>query len=112
MKIHISTVIGLDIRTRSFFRRDIESLMPTNGTETILDFSNVVFISRSVADEIYNVVCDYPNTLIEGMTGDVNKMYNVVCNSRRNPRVYSSTGNIKVIQLNSLDDMERILSVP
>lgn len=89
-KIIISNEIGTDIRTRSFFRRDIERLIrPIISDNVVLDFENVNFISRSVADEICNILKDYPSLSITGMTGDVEKMYMVVDEGRSKPRVYS-----------------------
>ena len=58
--INIASYIGKDIRTRSFFRHDIEELIKNKESVT-LDFSEVTFISRSVADELYNVLEDYPD---------------------------------------------------
>lgn len=86
--IKISREIGPDIRTRSFFRRDVERLASPLNEDTILDFINVEFISRSVADEICNLLEDYPLLSITGMIGDVRKMYTVVVEGRSKPRVY------------------------
>lgn len=109
MTINISMTIGRDIRTRSFFRRDIEKLIGDTDSAAILDFTDVMFVSRSVADEICNVLCDYPNARVVGMAGDVEMMYSVVVNGRSKPRIYSED-EIKVVHLKTLDEMEDFFS--
>ena len=109
MIVSISTSIGSDLRTRSFFRRDIEKLISNNSGEIIMDFSEVRFISRSVADEICNVLSDHPNLSAVGMLGDVYMMFSVVRRGREQPRIYP-TGNIKVIDFNTLDEMDEFFS--
>ena len=106
MKIQIYSSLGRDLRTRSFFRRDIEHLIKNVSSKITLDFTEVEFISRSVADEIFNVLCDHPNVVLSGMTGDVDMMYSVVEKSRNNPRVFPSDDNINVVQLNTLKDLD------
>lgn len=107
--ISILSHIGNDIRTRSFFRRDIELLIqPYNGKIT-LDFDGVKFISRSVADEICNVLQQYTNIDIIGMAGDVKMMFDVVVKGRNTPRVYSDV-NAKIIHLNTMEEMNNFFS--
>lgn len=103
--IQISKAIGNDIRTRIFFRRDIERLVnPTD--EVCLDFSGVVFVTRSVADEMYNVSLDFPRVSIINLEGEVKKMYDVVERGRENPRVFEET-NFKTVKLESIHDAIR-----
>ena len=109
MKIYISKSIGTDLRTRSFFRRDFVKLVEHAKGEVVADFTNVVFISRSVADEIYNLLCDYPNVKIQGLSGDAEMMYSIVVKGRNNPRVYPNS-RIKVIHLETLEDMDKFFS--
>lgn len=52
-----------------------------NESNRTLDFSNVDFISRAVADEIYNQVDnENSNIKIENLNEDVKKMLDVVGN--------------------------------
>ena len=102
--IEIAKSIGTDLRTRSFFRRDIDRLLDAENSIQ-LDFTGVVFISRSVADEIYNVLEDNPNCNIVGMEGDVLKMYGIVEKGRMRPRVFSDH-KIKTIQLRNMKEVE------
>lgn len=104
---HIISIIekmGTDLRTRSFFRRDAETIiLPIEG-EIIFDFSGVEFISRSVADEICNLLEDYPDLSIRGMAGDVEKMYRLVVEGRCRPREYSEM-NAKVVHLKNMREL-------
>lgn len=108
-RIYVAAQIGDDLRTRSFFRRDIEKLiMPFSG-EIVLDFSGVRFVSRSVADELCEIMREHPSMSQEGMSRQVSMMYKIVLRSRNSPRVYSEV-NAKVYHLQTLDDMNEFFS--
>ena len=49
--VSIGSVIGDDLRTRSFFRRDVEKVSSACNYDVTLDFSRVKFMSRSVASD-------------------------------------------------------------
>ncbi len=102
--IIVSIHLGNDLRTRSFFRRDIEQLIDKDHLNDVLDFSGVEFISRSVADEICNLLADYPSLSISGMEGDVKSMFDLVMRSRKEPREYP-TLNAKVYHLKTYKEM-------
>lgn len=106
--IRICRELGTDLRTRSFFRRDIEALLD-HDTETVIDFAGVVFVSRSVADEIFNVLEDYPNVSIRHMEGDVEMMFTVVKNGRSTPRKYNEL-NTSSVQLKTMDELQSFFS--
>ncbi len=106
--ISVKRAIGADIRTRSFFRRDAERLISMHGSHADLDFSGVEFISRSVADEICNLLADYPGLTVSGMEGDVEMMYKVVVRGRSKPREFPAT-DIKVYHLRTLQEMSAVL---
>lgn len=97
--------IGDDIRTRIFFRRDIESMI-NSSSEYRLDFSGVVFITRSVADEIYNIKLDYPKLEVVNLQGEAKKMYDVVARGRLTPRVYEDT-HFENVRLNNIEETIR-----
>lgn len=107
--IHISISIGEDIRIRSFFRQDIDRLLANLTDPAVLDFSNVRFISRSVADELCNILEDYPSISVQSMNGDVGKMYAVVDRGRKMPRKYEEL-NARVVHLKTIEDMNEFLS--
>ncbi len=79
-------------------------MLAINAKDIVIDFSNVVFISRSVADEICNLLDDYPSLSIKGMSGDVAMMYNVVSEGRKRPRVYTEI-NAKVYHLKDMKEL-------
>lgn len=106
--IYIKDVIGKDLRTRSFFRRDVERIIGSQGGDVVLDFSEVEFISRSVADEICNLLADYPSLAVRAMEGDVEMMYGVVVSGRNTPREFPVT-DIKVYHLRTLQEMSACL---
>lgn len=103
-RIQISAAIGTDIRTRLFFRRHIDAAVKPEDF-AVLDFSGVEFVSRSVADEMVNILIDYPKTQIIGLSGDAGKMFDVVKSGRNKPRVYE-TADIKTVRLCSLEEVE------
>ena len=104
--IKIYNQIGKDLRTRSFFRRDIELIIAEHGSNATLDFSGVEFISRSVADEICNLLLDYPSLCIAGMHGNVKAMYDIVVKGRNQPREYPHMQNVKVYHLKTIKEMQ------
>lgn len=105
MTLKIANLIGTDIRTRRFFRNDMERILP-HDNDVILDFSGVIFVSRSVADEIYNLLEDYPRARVCHLEGDVAMMYSVVHKGRRPRREYEPV-NAKVVNLKSIEDLMR-----
>lgn len=103
------SAIGDDLRTRSFFRRDVENLIRNHTASITLDFNGVRFISRSVADEICNILERHVQMEVSGMTGNVKTMYDLVVEGRRNPRVYPDV-NARVVQLNSMKEVNEFFS--
>lgn len=107
-RIKISILIGTDIRTRNFFRQDINRILEREK-EALLDFSNVKFVSRSVADEIYNILLDYPRVRVCRLEGDVAMMYSIVRHSRLTKRKFEPA-NIPIVTLKTMDDLMRFFS--
>lgn len=103
--LQISSLLGIDLRTRSFFRRDIEKIISRCVADTVLDFRGVIFISRSVADELCNLLDDHPYLTVTGMERDVRMMYEVVVRGRNQPREYPPS-NAKVYHLNTFKEMQ------
>lgn len=107
-EIFVKDTIGTDLRTRSFFRRDVERLIGLNGDDISLDFSDVEFVSRSVADEICNLLVDHPSLEVKDMEGDVEMMYRVVVNGRNVPRKFP-VSDIKVYHIRNMQEMSAYL---
>lgn len=102
--IRLSTTLGQDIRTRMFFRRDIEKLITPLAMNAVLDFSDVEFISRSVADEICNLLEDYPSLEVANMAGDTARMFRIVSQGRKQPREYSDL-KAKIYHLKNMKEL-------
>lgn len=86
--LKIADVISTDVRSRS--RADIiRNELKKKRSNLILDFTDVVFISRSFTDEVYAIKSDYPDLDIQliGMTGVVKAMSDAVCTSRGKKRI-------------------------
>ena len=98
--------IGNEIRTRIFFRRNIEEIIKQSD-EICLDFSGVTFITRSVADEIYNIQLDFPKIDIINLHGEAKKMYEVVKRSRLAPRNVSEKVRFHSVRLSNIDETIR-----
>lgn len=107
--ISVTSTMGDDLRTRSFFRRDVENLIRIHNANITLDFNGVQFISRSVADEIYNVSKQYGDMRITGMAGNVKTMYDLVVKGRLNPRVYNEV-NATIVKLNNMAEVHDFFS--
>lgn len=107
--ISVASIIGVDLRPRSFFRRDIERVSQPLDHNIVLDFTAVQFISRSVADELCEILSEYPQIEVTGTFGDVKKMFDVVLNSRNSPREYSGN-EATVFHLQNQKDMEAFFS--
>jgi len=61
-----------------------QTLVPEN--EYLLDFAGVEQISRSSADELYNITIDHKSVRIINMSVFVQKMFDAVVMSRFQPR--------------------------
>lgn len=79
--IIIADFIGQDIRSRNTMAPLREAAK--TGATIEADFSGVVFITRSVADEICIIADKYHNLKITGMQGSVLDLYNIVSESRK-----------------------------
>lgn len=101
--IEIAAAIGTDLRTRVFFRRDIEKLIRV-GVPVELDFAGVTFVSRSVADEIFNLLEDYPFVSLKGMEGNVKSMFDVVKRGRISPRCYKDV-TVPSVKLSTMEEV-------
>lgn len=111
--INIAQELGPDLRTRSFFRRDLENLLAPKkhiNQVIVLNFIFVNFISRSVADELCNMVEENPYLHIIGMQGEVEAMYRLVKIRRLAPREYPSL-KAEVYHLKTIEDMQAFFSV-
>ncbi len=66
-------------------------------------------MSRSVADELCNILQEFPNIKSFGMTGEVIKMFDIVVRGRQRPREYSEV-NAEAVNLSTIKEMEEYFS--
>lgn len=82
--IKLYNIFGPEIgvrRTISDFGATLKS-----DTDYLLDFDGITLISRSVADEFFNIVSTHSNVHYVRMASNVQKMYDIVSISRFSPR--------------------------
>ena len=79
--------LGTDIRSRKN-AQVIKELLLTSGNQITIDFQDIVFISRSFTDELYNVINVYNTKRVTfvNVPDNVNKMLNAVKTSRKTAR--------------------------
>lgn len=98
MDIKIAILISKDIRSRAN-AEIIKSVIDGIDESITLDFTGVTFISRSFADELYNLQSDHKNISLAGMEGFANSMYKTVVQGRLSKRVFKhETSEIKVCE--------------
>lgn len=104
--LEISAKIGKEIPTRKMVERLENEL--SHDEEYLLDMSEVTFVSRSAADEFFNLVyCDY-HAVMANMEPFVKKMMDAVSVSRFNPRSYSDE-KLSVIHCETMEDLKETL---
>lgn len=91
LTLSIAELLSSDIRSRSNGDKIRRSI--SDAREVTLDFTNVRFISRSFADELYNIVSEIGDGVrICAMNKDVDAMYNLVSKSRQKKREFKNDG--------------------
>lgn len=82
--IKIVDIYGEELRTRIMMEQFAQTLLPEN--DYLLDFAGVTSISRSAADELYNITHDNHNVEMINLCPFVQKMIDAVIYSRFQPR--------------------------
>lgn len=101
--IEIASLISTDIRTRAN-AEIIKSAIDGMEGNIILDFKNVMFMSRSFADEVYNILQLNGNVVVSGMSQPVQNMFGAVSASRKNGRVFKNED----YEMREFDDMKSL----
>lgn len=83
----ISKQLGTDVRTRANADAIWDFLKGNASGAVVLDFSDVVFISRSFADEICNITTNFSNVELRNAVGVTKAMIDAVSESRKHKRV-------------------------
>lgn len=105
--IKLTEEFGKKLRTRQMMERLSSKL--TQSDEYLFDLTGVEQISRSAADELYNIAHDYKVEIV-GMTEFVHKMYDAVTRGRFMPRQHSPSGS-PIVECKDMKDVERFLMV-
>ncbi len=101
--IKIAELISTDIRSRSNADKIRVAIKDANS-EVVLDFSNVTFMSRSFADELYNIKTEYANICMVNMSDLVKSMFDAVCHGRSQKRKFDEDKS----EMKSFSDIESL----
>lgn len=74
----------------------------------VLDLSGVEFVSRSFADELYNIITDCPTVRTEGAHGIVAPMLAAVEQGRSKPR-HRERDDAEVVEAHDMDNLAHLL---
>lgn len=102
--IKVMDILGSDIRSRL----NAERIRDRIDGQTVVDFSGVEFMSRSFADELYNICHENPLVRIDGMSDFVRSMYNTVSDGRQRKRVRKDDQG-EVLQFNNVESLSEFL---
>lgn len=105
--LKIKEELGRELRTRQMMERLSANLL--KGDEYLFDFTDVELISRSAADELYNIVQDNKVEVV-GMSEFVQKMYDAVKRGRFMPRQLRPSGT-PVVHCKDMADVDRFLMI-
>ena len=104
-RISIRDVVGTDVRSR--ISLDAVKALMTHGGEYVIDMEGVTSISRSVADELYNLQ-DYGAVRFEHQTEFVQRMMSIVWEGRSKKRVREEE-DVEMMDMTSIEDFSRYL---
>lgn len=82
--LKMAEICGTELRTRIMMEQFAQTL--NNEDEYLLDMLDVTLISRSAADELYNITLDNPKVKIIHLSSFVQKMLDAVILGRFQPR--------------------------
>lgn len=95
---YISELISTDIRSRAN-ANIIRSAIDGIESNIVLDFDGVKFISRSFADELYNVMEEHNGITLTNESDFVKSMMDAVTQGRKNKRTsFEESSEIKEIK--------------
>lgn len=104
--IKVKEILGTEIRSRI----PIVALQQQMDVkeECVIDMSGIIFISRSFADELYNLEQDYRNVSFVNLEDNVKKMMDVVWMGRKKKRVRSNE-SVTLYDLTKIEDFSKFL---
>ena len=102
--IKVIDLLGSDIRSRL----NAEKIRNRIDGQTVMDFSGVKFMSRSFADELYNICHGNALVRLEGMSEFVHSMYNTVSDGRQRKRVRKED-NGEILKFDKVESLSEFL---
>ena len=106
--INIQEQYGAELHTRQMMERLAASLLPEN--EYLLDMRGVEQISRSAADELYNITHGDMHVDMINIEPFVEKMLSAVTKGRFLPRQHNA-GDMPIIHCATIGSVQRQLMV-
>lgn len=103
--IRLYDLFGKEIRSR--FMADIIRNKIKKGNEYELDFSGIMFISRSFSDELCELV-DSADVKLSNMSGIVESMFEVVSENRKGNRI-RETDNPEIKSFSNMESLSEYL---
>ena len=104
--INIQEQYGAELHTRQMMERLVATLQPEN--EYLLDMSGVEQISRSAADELYNLTHSNMHVDLINLEPFVEKMLSAVTKGRFLPRQHTA-GDMPIIRCATIGSVQRQL---
>lgn len=105
--IKFKNIFGSEIRSRNAIDA-IVSKMNDPQDDYIFDMDGITFISRSFADELYNLKMNYGNVMFVNRSNNVCQMMDVVWKGRQTSRVREQ-GYIEVEDMKKIEDFKNFL---
>jgi hypothetical protein len=105
--VYVAKVLSTDIRSRA--NAEIIKKYISSDSNVVLDFTEVTFISRSFADELYNIVqLSHCKVDLQNTCQLVDNMLKAVSNSRSKKRVYHNTDD-DIYICKDMESLARVL---
>lgn len=105
--IRLHEIFGDEILSRANIKR-LYDIVTDDTAE--LSFANVAFISRSVADELCNLIDAFSDITLSGMSDDVALMLELVKKGRGRKREYIAKPKVSVTyNCRTMDDLRNAL---
>ena len=103
--IKIAQLISTDIRSRANVNI-IRSAIDGINENIILDFTDVTFMSRSFADELYNLMNEHEHISLSNMDNFVHSMLDAVIQGRKSKRIFKQESS----EIKECEDMNSLAS--
>lgn len=101
-RIYITQRLSADLKSRSTVHTLYASMQLENIDETIFDFSNVNFATRSFLDEFYNVFIKGHNVKLEHVPNEISLILETVSRTQEKKKSIPLHENVK--SFSTIDD--------